>query len=182
MPAACSLAPASAGNRPYLRVHPLVAGTQQHGRAPPLQGEEISKGEPEIHPPQSSKEDRTAEEQSRTNLSPGRSPEGGTPSIRPAEVTDPGAKAAATPDRPGKKGPAQVPRALHHLPRNPHPGPDPVRNLRRESSGCPAEGQDLGPDSHLLTIAQTQAADSSSRPGTGANRDVLPIPGLQKLV
>ena len=97
--------PASAGNRPYLRVHPLVAGTQQHGRAPPQLEQTDSKDVTEGHA-----KGQKAEGAGRADTRTGRSQEGGTPSIRPEEGTDPGAEGAAKPHCPGEAQRGQIPR------------------------------------------------------------------------
>ena len=149
--------PAQVGNRPYFRVHLLPA--KASGRA-----------------------------DTRTD----RSSERGTPSLRTEEEPDSGAEGVATPGRPGKKGQGPAPRHLCRMWSSTHHGQHQVRDLRREAQGkqaaVPAEGQAKGrsardsglrPDQDFLTTAPTRATDPSSRPGTGANRDVLPTKGLR---
>ena len=106
--------PASAGNRPYLRVHPLVAGTQQHGRAPPQLEQTGSKDVTEGHA-----KGQKAEGAGRADTRTGRSQEGGTPSIRPEEGTDPGAEGAAKPHCPGEAQRGQIPRNSDGNPNSP---------------------------------------------------------------
>ena len=71
----------------------------------------------------------------------------------------------------------------------PHPGRDPVPDLLQAPPGvpkagqgesCPEKGAGLRSNPHLLTTTPVTGRGASSRPVTGADRDVLCVEGLKE--
>ena len=125
--------------------------------------------------------DQKAEDPGRADTRAARRKAAETPGLRPPAVPDSGTEGTASPHRSGKAGRGQAARPLRRMRGDSHLRRDPVRALRRESPAVPkageekgrsAEGAGLRTDSHLLKTTQTRAADSSSRPGSGADQDV----------
>ena len=72
---------------------------------------------------------------------------------------------------------------------SPHPGRDPVPDLLQAPPGvpkagqgesCPEKGAGLRSNPHLLTTTPVTGRGASSRPVTGADRDVLCVEGLKE--
>ena len=169
---------------PNRRVRPKKSTTPPQGNHQNPQGQTEDDQPEEGHAPT-----QDAEATGRADTSRAGSQAGETPRVRTPAGPDSRAQGPEAAQHPGKKGQGQAPGYLCGMRGSPHPGRDPVPDLLQAPPGvpkagqgesCPEKGAGLRSNPHLLTTTPLTGRGASSRPVTGADRDVLCVEGLKE--